>query len=149
VASFQALDAGYEPIGGGPVPFLLLYTGYARDHSRVYWCDSGGKGMHVTKADPGTFQALFFNFGMDARHVFWGRAALPKAKPANWRRVAGAYSTDGQRVYYGNVIVPDADPATFQAYPTITGSYHFARDQFRCYDGDRAIELAAFEIGLS
>lgn len=149
VASFEALDAGYEPIGGGPVPFLLLHTGYARDRARVYWCDSGGKGMHVTKADPLTFQALFFNFGLDARHVFWGRAALPKARPADWRRVGGHYSTDGQRVYHTHVIVPDADPATFQAYPTVTGSFRYGRDKFRCYDGEQVVEVAAFENGLS
>jgi hypothetical protein len=145
VASFEALDAGYEPIPGGKATFLLLYTGYARDRTRVYWCDNGGKGMHVAKADPQSFQALFFNFGMDERHVFCGRAVIPKANPETWRRIAGPYSTDGQRVYYFNRPVQGADVDSFQAYPTLTGNFVCARDRFRCYVHDEVADEARFQ----
>lgn len=145
VETFRALDRGYEPIHGGEVTFILQPTGYAMDRARVYWCENGAKGIHVTKADPSSFEAVSGLLGKDDRNVFAGRSALPKVHVRTWRRIAGSYSTDEQRVYYFNRIVPGADPGSFSVHSTNTDLLIHARDSRHFYCGDSVISQAEFE----
>lgn len=149
VESFRALDRGYEPMPGGAVAFILRSTGYAADRNRVYWCDSGGKGMHVVKASAASFEAMTCTFGRDDRHVFSGRAAIPKANPKTWRHIDGPFSTDERLVFCLGRVVAGADPATFQVYTNSIGSQDYARDRSRYYAGSNEIPEEEFARGVS
>lgn len=149
VPTFEALDRGFWPIPAGHIPFILQATGYARDRNRVYWCDNGGKGMHVVKADPATFERVNCLFGKDDRHVYSGRTSLPKADPKTWRPIGGYFSADANRVFHVSSIVEGADPETFQVQSTSFGSFHFASDNSAFYSGSRKISRTDYEKGIS
>jgi hypothetical protein len=144
VSTFRALDSGIRTIPGGAFPFILIASGYAKDSGRAYFCD-GGNAMHIAKADPSSFEALADEFGADARHVFWGRASLPKADRRNWRRLAGGFSTDGVRVYCNNRIIEGADAETFTVFANSLDHFSYATDKNYCYAGDRRITRTEFE----
>lgn len=144
VQSFKALDSGIRTIPGGEMPHILIACGYAKDRDRVYFCD-GGNAMPVMKADPQSFEAIADEFGADARHVFHGRASLPKANRPTWRRLAGAFSTDGVRVYSRNYVVEGADPDSFTVYPDRWDGHCYASDRDSYYGGRNKITRAEFE----
>ncbi|TXI92372.1 MAG: hypothetical protein E6Q34_06565 [Burkholderiaceae bacterium] len=92
---------------------------WTKDKNHAYY-----NGRIVVGADPSTFRAFNFEFGVDAKNLFFRNTLVPGADVATFELIteqAPSYAKDSKQVYYDvsledNPIIEGADPATFTLF---------------------------------
>ncbi len=140
-ASFKVLDDGCFTLSGGQrVPY-----GYARDKQNVYYYDFRGKPSRVRRATPDSFRSLNDgNYAIDAKHVFFKKAAIKNADVKSWRLLTGFYSRDRSAIFYQQRMIEDADLDSFTVVSRSTRDIQLAFDRTRAYRNDHLIDRTEF-----
>lgn len=124
-----------EPIADADArTFEPLDDHYAKDRSRVYYCDTYRKGQEyymirhnrvteIAGADVATFTLLEQRYARDAKRVYYEGAPFPVKDPASFVVMYDGFARDRLTGYYHQAPVPGSNGETFAALDN-----HYSRD---------------------